>query len=279
MALAGRTGLSRAAIGATVVAVGTSVPELVVSLGAARKGLPELAVGNVVGSNIYNIGLILGLAALFVPLTSDASTRRTDAPIMLGAAVALAVLGMDGELSRWEGALLAVSYLGYVWVQLRRSTPDPPGDEPPLSLAAAIPMIVLGLPLLAFSADLCIDGATQLAEMAGVSRRVIGLTIVAIGTSLPELTASLIAAARGEGDLAIANVVGSNIFNVLGICGITSMVLPLELGPTMLAQDLPVMMGFCALFLALVFRGTLHRVEGTVLLALAAAYTTVLLLS
>lgn len=279
--LARRFGLSPLVIGLTVLAFGTSMPELVVSVSAALEGASAIAVGNVVGSNIGNIALILGITALIRPPSVQAQVVKVDVPVMIGVSLLVVVLLNDGILGRLEGAVLVAGLLGYIGFQLvaARKEPGAVQDEfdegvPPVSGSPLVDVLLVlgGLGLLVLGARWLVRGAVTLAESFGVPDAVIGLTVVAIGTSLPELATSVVAALRGEGDLAVGNVVGSNIFNLLGILGIAAVVHPLSsagIGPV----DLGVMLGLTVLLLPLMRWGLrVNRWEGGALVAVYCAY-------
>ncbi len=285
-ALALRFGLSPLIVGLTVVAFGTSAPELVVSVQAALAGAGGIAVGNVVGSNIANIGLILGVAALVRPLATDPSVLRRDLPVLLGATALAAALLYDREVVLWEGVVLVaalVAYLTWSIVAATRESIAPDASLPvspeavlsPEAPAGGAPgaawrdglFVVLGLGGLVLGADLFVGAATSLAEAAGVSNAVIGLTVVALGTSLPELATSVVAASRGEGDIAVGNVVGSNLFNLLGILGVAALVRPLA-APGLQVVDVAVMAAFALILLPMMLSGRrLGRAEASVLVA------------
>ena len=285
-ALALRMGLSPLVVGLTVVAFGTSMPELVVSVEAALGGQGAIAVGNVVGSNIGNVGLILGLSALIAPLAVQARIIRLDLPLLVVLSAALAALLSDGHLGRLEGALLfggLLAYTGFTLLAARRESaaveaefaeglPKPSG-RPTVDAA----LLLGGLGLLVLGARLLVSGAVTVAEAAGLGPAVIGLTIVAIGTSLPELATSVVAALKGEGDIAVGNVVGSNLFNILGILGAASLVRPLDAAGIGWV-DLAVMCGFALLLVPLMWTGRrVSRAEGGVLLGAYVAYLVYLL--
>lgn len=279
--LAGRLGLTPLVIGLTVVAFGTSMPELAVSVEAALNGRSDIALGNVVGSNIGNIGLILALAAMVTPLAVQAKVLRVDTPLLMVVSLVLLVLISDGHLGRIEGAALVAGVLLYVALSLwsaRRENATvhaefAEGVAPPSgSVARDLLFVVVGLAVLIVGARMLVQGAITVAEAAGLSDAVIGLTIVAIGTSLPELAASVVAAVKGEGDIAIGNVLGSNLFNILGILGITSLIQPLTAGGVG-PMDLWVMVGFAVLLAPLMRTGwRLQRWEGALLLLLYVSY-------
>jgi cation:H+ antiporter len=284
--LARRLGLSPLVIGLTVVAFGTSTPEFVVSFQAALGGNGDIAIGNVVGSNIGNIALILGGAACITPLRVQAQIIRTDVPILIGVSLLLGGLLIDGHVGRVDGILLTLGIIAYtvatVWMARRESGPAVAAEFDagvPAQRALWLDLLftVGGLGLLMGGAQLLVSGAVSVAEQFGVSQTMIGLTIVGIGTSLPELATSVAAAARGEGDIAIGNVVGSNIFNILGIVGVTALIQPLS-GSGLSLVDLAVMVGLTVLMLPVMrTQYTLSRVEGAVLLAIYGSYLAYLL--
>ncbi|CAN5873734.1 calcium/sodium antiporter [soil metagenome] len=274
--LAGRLKISSLVIGLTVVAFGTSAPELAATLAANVQGLPELALGNVVGSNIANVGLILGLTALLYPLQSGPTFVRRELPVMVGVSALLVPLLWDGVVGRVEGALLLLLLGGYLFYLLKLEpdsvqvdTPDqsPDGalDETPLW--RSLLFIALGVGLLVGGARLLVIGAAAIARAFGVPEAVIGLTLVAFGTSLPELASSVVAALRKETDIIWGNIVGSNIFNVLAVVGVTALVTPVREPFGNVAPDLGVMLAFGVALLPLMFiRNRLGRVGGGALL-------------
>ncbi len=280
--LANRLGVSSLAIGLTVVAFGTSAPELVVSVDAALSGANDVAVGNVVGSNIANIALILGVAALLRPLKAEAKILRVDAPIMILVSFALLAVMADGRASRIEGALLLVALLAYLVFTFWDAGRDSERVREEFASAAPAPqvhasasglLLVAGLLCLAAGGHLLVTAAVKLATLLGMSQAAIGLTIVAIGTSLPEFATSVMASLRGQGDIAIGNVVGSNIFNVLGILGLTAVIQPLEMG-AITWLDLGAMLSLaCVLGVLLLKRRQLGRLEGACLLTGFTVYT------
>jgi cation:H+ antiporter len=277
--LAVRSGMSPLVVGLTVVAFGTSAPELVVSVQAALAGAGGIAVGNVVGSNIANVGLILGLSVLVRPLLVDRRVMRADLPAAAAATVIVAAMLLDREVGRVEGALLAAGLVAYLALSLRdaRRHPQlPAGEAPPEAPAGSFArdagLAAVGLVLVVAGAEMLVRGGTEIAAAMGVPPTVIGLSLVAVGTSLPELAASLVAAARGHGDLALGNVVGSNLFNALGILGVASLTAPLA-APDLALGDLAAMLAAIALLFPLaVSGGRLGRAEGAALLVLYAGY-------
>ncbi len=281
--LAIRAGLSPLVAGLTIVAFGTSSPELVVSIKAALAGQGDIALGNVVGSNSFNIGVILGLTALICPVPVHRQIIKIDAPIALGAALLLPLLMLDHKLGNLEGALLAAGIVAYtgmnVWMARRQTaaTAGQPADDlgvPPVSKNAMLDVVFIaaGLLTLVLGSRLLVDHSVALAQTFGVSEAVIGLTIVAAGTSMPELATSLVAAIRRQPDIAVGNVVGSNVFNILGILGISSLTTPLH-APGVSMTDYGAMAVFSILLLPLLYTGRiLHRVEGAILLGLYGIY-------
>ncbi len=280
-------GMPSLLIGVVVVGFGTSAPEMVVSALAAWEGNPNLALGNGLGSNIVNTGLILGVTALMVPLMVHSKIVRKELPILI--VVGLIVGGMlwDGALQRWEAILLLVGFfilIGWTVYSAMSGSDDNLAVEMDqelvehaMSLKMALFWVGLGLVLLIISARVLVWGAVTIAESMGVSDLVIGLTIVALGTSLPELAASVIAARKGEHDIAIGNVVGSNIFNLLAVIGIAGIIKPLEaISPEVLHRDWPAMMllSVVLLIMALGFKrqGRINRIEAVLLLLMYVAY-------
>jgi cation:H+ antiporter len=262
-------GIAPLVIGLTVVSYGTSAPELAVSLLAALEGRSAIALGNVIGSNIANIGLILGLTALIAPPRSDGSMARREVPILLAASVALPFVLLDGNIGRIDGVVFTIGAAVFTYVTWRWSRGhDKPHEELPtaggnkLSLGV---LVLVGLVALTGGGKVFVSGAAGLARDLGMSERVVGLTIVAIGTSLPELAASMVAALRGHSELALGNVVGSNIFNILLILGVTSIVTPISGALSAIRFDLAVMFAF-SMLCAISLRSTrrIGRTEGVV---------------
>ncbi len=286
-ALAARLGMPPLLIGLTVVAFGTSSPELAVSIDASISGHADIAIGNVVGSNICNVALILGACALLRPLKVEARVIRLDIPIMIGCSAMLAILLSDGALSRSEGALLFGLLVAYVYFSIRqaRAEVEPVRQEfralvlgRRLSMLVAIALVGVGLVMLAGGGGVFVDAAAELARRVGVSEAVVALTIVAAGTSMPELATSLVASARGQHDIAIGNVVGSNTFNVLGVLGLAAALSPLS-GIAIQCADFVAMMVAAVLLLPLMYtQFRLVRWEGGLLLVSYIAYVSWLLM-
>ncbi|ALZ77760.1 sodium:calcium antiporter [Rheinheimera sp. F8] len=283
--LAGAFGIPSLVIGLTVVAFGTSAPELAVSVKAAYAGQAELAIANVVGSNIFNVLFILGVSAVIVPLVISKQLIRQDVPIMVAASFLCVWMVQDGQLSRFEAAVLfagLISYTVFLFRQGKQQGADGGDDEVEALLKEPHPMwqnvlfVVGGLALLVLGARLLVDSAVALATAWGVNEAVIGLTIVAAGTSLPEVVTSIVATIRGERDIAVGNVVGSNIFNILCVLGLSGLVSPVPLlaGAQMAALDIPVMLAVALLCVPFFFAGAiLNRIEGALFLAAYVAYT------
>ncbi|RVT82258.1 calcium/sodium antiporter [Rhodobacteraceae bacterium CCMM004] len=274
VALATRLGLSPLFIGLTVVGFGTSAPELAASISAALAGAPGIAVGNVVGSNIANILLILGLSALLAPIAVGQAAFLRDAAALTAATLGTAAVLATGVVGPVAGgaalALLALYLIATARSERGASAEaEVPGDT---SLTRAVGGFVLGLGGILAGARLTVDGATDLAAQAGISEAVIGLTVVAVGTSLPELVTSVVAARRGAGAVALGNVLGSNIFNLLGILGATALVAPLTV-PDGMGRDIVAMIAATALMIWVARSGhTITRAEGGVMVGLYAAY-------
>ncbi len=288
--LAARCGISPLIVGLTVVAFGTSAPETAVSVQAAWSGSGDIAVGNVVGSNIANVLLILGLSALIAPLIVSNQLIRLDVPIMIGASALVMALAWDGSLARLEGGLLfagVIAYTAFLLVQSRRhpaAAAAAVGSGPagaklagrPVSWAIDAAFVVGGLVLLVAGSKLLVTGATQLARALGLSELVIGLTVIALGTSLPELATSIMAAVKGERDIAVGNIVGSNIFNLLCVLGLASLVSPsaVQVARHALTFDLPIMLAVAVACLPIFFTGhAISRWEGGAFVGFYALYT------
>lgn len=270
-------GISPLVVGLTVVAFGTSSPEMAVSVSAVRSGSADIAIGNVVGSNVFNILLILGLCALVIPLVISWRLVRLEVPLMIGVSALLWVFIADGELARWEAAILFAGLIGYTVWAIRASRKESaaahelsaPGAGPPDTPSpwyVNVAYVVGGLVSLVIGSNWMVDSAVEIAEELGLSELVIGLTIVAAGTSLPELATSVLATIKGERDIAVGNVVGSNIFNILGVLGLAGLV---SKGPLLASSfvqdvDVPVMILVAAICLPVFFggRNLMHRYEG-----------------
>lgn len=288
VAAARRFGVSPLLIGLTLVGFGTSTPELVTSLQAAFAGSPGIAVGNVVGSNIANILFILGLAALLSPVGVAPEPFKRDSTVLVASQLACMAVVVYGFLSRPVGLIFIAALVGYVVFTYFQEqwTPNPQDphvregeveDAPNVSLPLALCMTLAGLGLTVFGARFLVDGAIALAREAGISETVIGLTIVAVGTSLPELVTSVVAALRKQSDVALGNIVGSNIYNVLGILGVTAAIAPIPVPPEIAAFDIWVMLAVTLVLVVFGFSGRqISRPEGVALLAAYGGYLLVL---
>jgi cation:H+ antiporter len=292
-ALARHLGVAPLVIGMVVVGFGTSAPEIFVSLLSAIQGNPGLALGNAYGSNIANIGLILGVTALICPIPVASSVLRRELPVLTVVTALTIWLLSDLDLSRLDGALHLLAFVAvFAWTLLTaaRSPGDAMAEDMADELkAAAVPpkkavwLLLAGLVTLVASSRILVMGAVSIAEAFGVSDLVIGLTIVAVGTSLPELASSVVAARRGEHDLALGNVIGSNLFNTLAVVGIAGVVQPAAVDALVLRRDFPVMGGLTLLLFLLgrgvLGRGRINRIEGGILICLFAGYTAYVLVT
>lgn len=289
-------GISPLVLGLTVVAFGTSAPELAVSVRSAWGGQGDIAMGNVVGSNIFNVLFILGVSALIAPLVVAPQLIRQEVPIMLGVSLLLFVLGVDGSLGQLDGALLLGLLVIYTVFLVRQSRQESAftRDEYAHALgrqnhavwdrhwSVQFALICSGLVMLVIGAGWLVEAAVSFARALGLSEMVIGLTVVALGTSLPEVATSLVATLRGDRDIAVGNVVGSNIFNILGVLGVSGLVAPeaIPVGPAMLSFDLPVMIAVAVSCLPIFFTGhQIARWEGGLFFIYYLAYTAFLLLA
>ncbi|MCM2350545.1 MAG: calcium/sodium antiporter [Bacteriovoracaceae bacterium] len=289
--IAAAMGVSSLVIGLTIVAFGTSSPELVVSLKASLTGQADLAVANVVGSNIFNILFILGACAAFAPLVVSSQLVRLDVPIMIGSALLMILFSLNGNISLWEGAALfsiLVIYTIFLIYKSRKDSKESNSEQKevvkmtPKVIVTNLVFIAIGLGLLILGGDWFVTAATEIAKSLGVSDTVIGLTIVAIGTSLPEVATSFLATIKGERDIAIGNVVGSNIYNVFAILGLSSMLTPsgLNVANDLLTFDLPLMLGTAVACLPIFIVGfRINRWEGYMFLGTYVLYTIYLILN
>jgi cation:H+ antiporter len=285
-AIANNFGVPKLLIGLTVVAFGTSAPEIVVSISASLKGAGEIAIGNAIGSNLANIGMVLGITTILAPLTFKQSTLQQEIPIMLAIMGVAGWFLFNGELSRLEGILL-VSLMAplLAWfIYNKKQQPEDEEEIANMTMFSAAISFAIGLALLVTSAEVLVWGATTVATSFGISPLVIGLTIVAIGTSLPELAASVISALKGHYDIAIGNVIGSNIFNLLLVAGIPAIIQPLSMTQDVFNRDylsmIALTFALCGLMLGALFikkNPTLGRLSGILLLILYAGYYTLLI--
>ena len=291
-AVAAYLGMAPLLVGMLVIGFGTSAPELVVSAFAAAGGTPEIALGNALGSNVANIGLILGVTAIVTPVVVHRGILRKELPVLLAVTVLVGALMLDGELSRIDGGVLAVVLVGLIGWSIRESRlargdalardVQVEGLSHALSRRAAWTWLTVGVVLLVISSRVLVWGAVGIAERLGWSDLVIGLTVVAIGTSAPELASSIAAARKGQNDLALGNVIGSNLFNTLGVIGLAGLISPAVVSPDLITRDLPVVM---LLTLTLVVfalwpmgRGRITRIEGVALVVAFVTYMGALIL-
>lgn len=276
VAVAEKMKMPQIVIGLTIVAMGTSMPEFCVSLISALKGTSDLAVGNIVGSNIFNTLLIVGVSALVAPMSIMKTTVRKDIPFALVASALLLIMCLDGDISRIDAAILFVMFLIFMYITLRgakeQGTDVEEKEKKPMATWLSVVWILVGLACLIGGSNLFVDGATAVATKLGVSEAVIGLTIVAGGTSLPELATSVVSARKGNSGIAIGNVLGSNVFNILAILGLTGMISPMTLkGITM--TDLSMMV--ISIILIWLFSFTKYKIErweGAILTAVFVGY-------
>jgi cation:H+ antiporter len=278
-----KLGISAALIGLTIVAYGTSTPELVVSVQAAIGGYSDISLGNVVGSNICNILLIIGLATLITPIAVVPKLVRKDAILMVAVAVLLIVLSLDREISRLDGIILFTAFISYTLWIIRQAKKERDSNleknfEEETSVNLKIPLALLymagGLVLLVIGSDQLVKGAVAVAQHFGVPEVVIGLTIVAVGTSMPELITSVVAAIRKHADIAVTNIIGSNLFNIFGILGLTGIIKPIPVSEQFFRLDYWVMLAVSVLFMAMLLKERrITRFEGGAMIATFVAYT------
>lgn len=289
-ALAKNYGISPLVIGMTILAMGSSAPEMMVSAAAALEGKTDTAVGNVLGSNIANIALILGITALFKPLSISSGVIRRELPLMLAVTVVAGLLLWDNYLGFYEGVLLVVLFITFILAMLHISRSEKNNNDAfieeqesdipvGVSNGKALFWIAVGLVILPFAADTLVDSAVVIAKFFGMSELVIGLTIIAIGTSLPELAASLAGVMKGEDDMAVGNIIGSNVFNILAVMGIPGLLHPSTINALAMNRDFYVMLAMSVLLLimALGKSSRISRLEGGVLLTCFIAYQAYLL--
>jgi cation:H+ antiporter len=299
--IAAAIGMSPLVVGLTVVSFATSAPEFAVTMKSVAAGSPGLAVGNVVGSNIANILLVLGIAAIITPLAVKSRVVRFDVPVMIGLSLIVTVMAFNGVIARWQGAILVVLLAVYVIWTVRIGRSDPEGEKEKLdpdwidgelrpepvaerstrNMLASVVMVAVGIGALVLGASVLVSGATTIASALGLSDLVIGLTIIAVGTSLPEMATSIVAALRGERDLAVGNAVGSNIFNLGAVLGFAAILSPDGIVIPEGAQNLDflLMTGVAILLLPVVYTGyAVGRWEGILFVSYYVAYTTYLLL-
>ena len=262
-------------IGLTIVAMGTSAPEAAVSITAALKGSAEITIGNIVGSNILNILIILGISALVTPLAVAKSTIKVDIPVVIAATLILLWMGYDGTITLAEGILMLVlfaSYIGYLMYVAFKERQESDEDVKELSLMKACLWTVVGLCLIVGGSNITVDAATSIAKILGLSERFIGLTIVALGTSLPELFTSVMAARKGKADIAIGNIVGSNIFNILFVVGLSALVIPVPFVQSFRFDAVVAAIAAVMLLICVLKDKKLNRWAGALMLLSYAAY-------
>lgn len=281
-----------AVIGLTIVSMGTSLPELTVSVSAALRGASDLSMGNVVGSNLFNIGMVLGASALLSPMRVHGAAVKLEWPFMFVASFLLLLLARDGTLDRLEGGFFVVSLALFMWYAVvigrdainAEESAELAGEvqrRAPASwlrsIGGSIALLGAGVVLLVVGGELLVRGAVDLARYFGMTERMIGLTVVAMGTGAPELATSLVAARRGQSEIALGNVIGSNIFNVLGILGVASLITPIAVAPQIVASDLVWMLGLSLALFPMMRTGfRVGRLEGTALLIAYGTYLTLL---
>ena len=281
--IAAKAKLSKLVIGMTVVSFGTSTPELIVSLQSAAEGLPEIAIGNVVGSNIANLALVLGITVMVFPMPVARNTIRYDWPMMMIASLLFYVFAFDLIVQRWEGFVLfaiLIAFITFIIINSRKSQKISVKEIQGIDEIAAkistgknLIFLLIGLVGLYFGSTWLIAGAKSLAEEVGLSKHVIGITIVAFGTSVPELVTSVVAAYRKETDISVGNLVGSNIFNILAVLGLTAIVKPIGIEANVISWDLLWMIGIALiLFPMMIFKRKIGRISGVILLGLYITY-------
>ena len=259
-------------VGLTIVAMGTSAPEAAVSITSAFKGVADITIGNIVGSNILNILVILGLASAIVPLSIANSTIRVDMPFLIVITAVLYVMGLDGTISFLDGLILAVCFILYIayLIYCAKFTPEGAGEEEPakeLKLWQALLALVGGLAVIVLGSNIAVNAATEIARIIGISERIIGLTIVALGTSLPELFTSITAARKGNADIAIGNIVGSNIFNILFVVGLSALITPVPFSAAFRVDTLIALAAAVFLWVVSLPKRKLARTAGILMLA------------
>lgn len=280
VAISRRLKIPRMIIGLTVVAFGTSAPELLVSLQAAFSGYPEIAMGNVVGSNISNILLVLAITALIFPIPVPSSSVKRDWPIMMAVSLLLFAFSMNGWISRLEGVVLVGLLGGYILYSVVRSRGAAPATtvdetEGAMKWWVAVIIFLVACVGLAFGADLLVDNVALIAEEMGISKRVVSITMVAVGTSIPEVATSVIAALKKETDISVGNIIGSNIMNILSVLGFTSLVSPISVNEEIARFDIPWMLGVSLLLLLLMLpaaRSRITRWEGSFMIIIYLLY-------
>lgn len=279
--IATKFGIPQLVIGLTIVAMGTSAPEAAVSISAAFSGNADITIGNIVGSNILNILIILGLSSVIVPIAVAPSTIKIETPFMIAITVVMLLLGLDGVVSLIDGIIFLVlfaAYLAYLfWMAKKDKNKDSNEETKNISIAKAVIFAIIGLVLIVLGSNVTVDAATKIAQAVGVSERFIGLTIVALGTSLPELFTSVTAARKGNADIAIGNIVGSNIFNILFVVGLSALIIPVPFDPKFIFDSIIAIAAGVLLLLCCLWTKKLKRWAGVTMLLGYAAYFVVIL--
>ena len=279
--IATKFGIPQLVIGLTIVAMGTSAPEAAVSISAALKGNADITIGNIVGSNILNILIILGLSSVIVPIAVATSTIKIETPFMIAISVAMLLLGLDAEISLIDGIIFLVLfgiYLTYLFWMAKKDKNKDSDDEASknMSVAKAIIIAIIGLVMIVLGSNVTVDAATAIAKAVGLSERFIGLTIVALGTSLPELFTSVTAARKGNADIAIGNIVGSNIFNILFVVGLSALIVPVPFAANFIFDSIIAIAAGVMLLLCCLWTKKLKRWAGIAMLVGYAAYFAVI---
>ena len=293
--IAKRFHISTLVIGMTIISFGTSAPELLVCLDAAMSGHPEIAIGNVVGSNIENIALVLGITVLILPIVVDRNSKRIDWPMMMLATVLFAIFAWDGEIQRYEGVILFIILVAFTYWLIRNSRKKTKKELAAAAIESdedediakikdkpiiSVLFLLIGLVGLFFGANWLVDGAIDIATHFGMEERVIAVTVVAFGTSVPELITSAMAALKGETDISIGNLIGSNLFNIMAVIGLTAIVQPIGVSDAIIASDMWWMIAIAVGLLPLMVIGRkIGRFKGTLLLGTYIAYIAILVIS
>lgn len=281
--IAAKARLSKLVIGMTVVSFGTSAPELIVSLHSASQGLPEIAIGNVIGSNIANIALVLGVTVLIFPMPVSRNSVRFDWPMMMLASILFYLFALNLTIDRWEGAVLFILLIGFIIFLIRNSRKGSSFEvdeienidqmTEKINIWKQVLFLAIGLLGLFFGSNWLIKGATSIAESYGLSKHVIGITIIAFGTSVPELATSVVAAFKKETDISVGNLIGSNIFNIMIVLGLTGIVQPIGIEENVITWDLLWMLGIAVILLPMmVIRRKVGRISGVILLLIYISY-------
>lgn len=279
--IATKFGIPQLVIGLTIVAMGTSSPEAAVSISAAINGNADITIGNIVGSNILNIFIILGISAVITTLAVAKSTMKYETPLMIAITALLLILGLDGKIGLIDGIIMLAAFAGYMMYlfKMAKDNMDEQADEPKkdIKIVKAIIFTIIGLALIVIGSNVTVDAATKIAEAFGVSERFIGLTIVALGTSLPELFTSVSAARKGNADIAIGNIVGSNIFNILFVVGVSAIIVPVPFASNFIFDTIVAIIAAVMLLLCCIKTQSLKRWAGILMLISYAVYFVMIL--